>query len=644
LINSLTHIYYLKQRSKHTYTGIRTGPEYMSAEMPSKQNISIDRSLFDSIDSQVQNQTLSKEQAYDQLSSHIKCTILDLPSISKLWETNDSKDPPSVYSKIQLILTKLVEVLQQHKTAVRIGHVFKDHFMAIWTQVLKELECHDITTTIRQWIAENVTKPILQVRDIRWILKDFEGYIIRSHLFEFNKYGIVPKSESMSRDNFYIVKKYIEDEEESKSSYYNTKWTICNECSVSSIESIQIALEKGAPFNVRDQPSNQTDELWVALKNDNVKVIKFLCEYEEKEGRPIVFTEEHAKYMRKLGHLDTLRTLMPQFLTKEEKDEANPPPPVPTLDFIDPNEFRKIQKGPVKGELISILGSPQILVDYTNKSDSVILFYSPEFDIQEVEAALLEVKKRFISTKLHFVKTTFFNDFNNCSRTHCIGFFRNGCQLYRSFSFSSEEELYIKIQFSFYQVTIIPENEEFGKLRKKFENIPSNTKMTMTDVKEYFKYNQLKTQYENLTSIIFPCDNTKADEYWSYNIFEDIKTTEEDIIKAEKSRSKDSRDNKVNVLDLRFNQLIGDREQLDLLLEGPKAKSNNPFVIEQVTIDEVNDATSSRFRDTCFEYRLKKRQEFITIPEKASKNDKDKISEYNMLTKDDIDKIFESQL
>ena len=64
-----------------------------------------------------------------------------------------------------------------------------------------------------------------------------------------------------------------------------------------------------------------------------------MCEYEEKEGRPVVFTEEHAKYLRKLGHLDTLRTLMPQFLTKEEKDGVSPPTPVPTLPEIPHDQF-----------------------------------------------------------------------------------------------------------------------------------------------------------------------------------------------------------------------------------------------------------------------------------------------------------------
>ncbi|NBS46785.1 MAG: hypothetical protein EBS99_07095, partial [Betaproteobacteria bacterium] len=116
---------------------------------------------------------------------------------------------------------------------------------------------------------------------------------------------------TMSRDNFYIVKKYVDDEEEDKSDNYS-KWSICNMCRFdTTVDSIQNALENEAPFNVRDQPSSQTDELWVALKHNNVNVIKFLCEYEEKEGRPIVFIEEHAKYLRKLGHLDTLRTLMP---------------------------------------------------------------------------------------------------------------------------------------------------------------------------------------------------------------------------------------------------------------------------------------------------------------------------------------------
>ena len=321
----------------------------MSAEtMPPKSSNVLDQTLFESLYAQVQKGSLSKEQAYDQIVIHVKGSALDLPSLSKLWDSNDTKDPISIYEKIKLVLTKLVEVLQNHKTAVRIGHVFKDHFMTIWTQVLKEFESHKITDHEREWISENVTKPILQVRDIRWLLKDLEGYIIRSHLFKFKKFRILPQSDSMSRDNFYMVKKYIEDEEENKYGNY-TKWSICDKCKYNDMESIQQAFEKGSPFNVRDQPSNQTDELWVALKYGRIDVIKFLCQYEEKEGRPIVFTEEHAKYLRKLGHLDTLRTLMPQFLTKEEKDGVSLPTPVPTLPEIPHDQFyEKISASVVK--------------------------------------------------------------------------------------------------------------------------------------------------------------------------------------------------------------------------------------------------------------------------------------------------------
>jgi hypothetical protein len=519
----------------------------MSAEttetMPPKTSNVLDQTLFESLYDQVQKGSLSKEQAYDQIVIHVKGSALDLPSIAKLWDTNDTKDPISIYEKIKLVLTKLVEVLQNHKTAVRIGHVFKDHFMTIWTQVLKELECHD-NFSDRQWIAENVTKPILQVRDIRWILKDLEGYIIRSHLFEFKKFDIIPKSESMSRDNFYIVKKYFEDEEESKSGKYN-KWTICNKCRFSEIESIQNALENEAPFNVRDQPSNQTDELWVALKYGHLKVINFLREYEEKGGRPVVFTEEHAKYLRKLGHLDTLRTLMAQFLTKEEKDGVSPPTPVPTLPEISHDQFyEKLSSGTQLRKINRELLFVDKPVDkkyfkYKNTDDSVILFYNKDTDLAKIEPELLELQKRV--PQISFGKTTFDppyykNNYKSPITNYTVAFFRNGCSLYNNSDNESSDFLYQQIQMIFYQTTIVPENEEFATLRQKFENISSDSTMSMTDVKEYLKYNQIKNRYENLITTIRPNDNTNADDYRTLSVFEEIPVTEEEMKTSEMSR------------------------------------------------------------------------------------------------------------
>jgi len=521
----------------------------MFVEMPSNPSITFDRSVFESIDSQVQTKTLSKEKAYDQLTSYIKGSALDLPSIAKLWETNDSKDPPSIYEKIKLVLVKLVEVLQTHKTAVRIGHVFKDQFMTIWTQVLKEFESYNITIDDHRWIAENVTKPILGVRDIRWLLKDLEGYIIRSNLFQFKKFDIIPKSESMSRDNFYIVKKYFEDEEERKFGKYN-KWTICNKCQYDSVEDIQNAIENEAPFNIRDQPSNQTDELWVALKYGRLKVINFLLEYEEKEGRPIVFTEEHAKYLRKLGHLELLRTLMPQFLTKEEKDGASPSQPVPTLPEISHDQFyEKISSGTQLQKINRELLFVDKPVDkkyfkYKNTADSVILFYNKDTNLAKIEPELVELQKRV--PKVSFGKTTFDppyykRKYSNCNgpiTTYHVAFFRNGCSLYNNSDNESSDFLYQQIQMAFYQITIIPENEEFAKLRKKFENVKGDTTMSMADVKEYVRYTSIKSNprelYENLTTSIHPNDNTNADDYRTP--FKYTLVTEEEMKMSEMSR------------------------------------------------------------------------------------------------------------
>ena len=589
----------------------------MSDEMPGKQMISLDRTLYESLSAQVQKGSLSKEQAYDQLVSLLEGSTLDLPSIAKLWNAPTPQDPPSVYSKIQSVLTKLVKVLESHKTATRIGHVFKDHFMTLWTQVFKELECHEITPEIREWIAENVTKPLLQVRDIRWILKDLEGYIIRSKLFEFNKYGIVPKSETMSRDNFYIVKKYVDDEEEDKSDNYS-KWSICNMCRFdTTVDSIQNALENEAPFNVRDQPSNQTDELWVALKHNNVNVIKFLCEYEEKEGRPIVFTEEHAKYLRKLGHLDTLRTLMPQFLTKEEKDEITPPPPVPTLPEIAHDQFYEtLSSGTelhkVDGELLFVDKPLNVkYFKYKHASDSVILFYNKETDLTKIEPELLELQKRL--PKISFRKTTFDPPYYKdkySGTNYNIAFFRNGCSLHYSSKKESIDDLHQQIQMMFYQTTIVPENEEFGKLRKKFENIPSDAKMSMSDVKEYISYSKLKTRYENMLTTVLPYDNTKADDYHPGYVFEAIETTPEEIDRAIKSRRNDFRESyNENRIQKCIDRLIGDREQMELLLE---VKPNKPVGNEMK--NEINDATMSRFKDTCMDFRLGKTPEVITVP------------------------------
>ncbi len=667
----------------------------MIPEMPAKPTTVLDRTLYDSLYAQVQKGSLSKENAYDQIVTHVEGTTLDLPSIAKLWDSNDindSKDPPSVYSKIQLVLTKLVEVLQQHKTAVRIGHVFKDHFMTIWTQVLKELECHEITDTIRQWIAENVTKPILQVRDIRWILKDLEGYIIRSRLFEFSKYGIVAKSETMSRDNFYIVKKYIEDEEERKLSYYNSKWTICSNCAMGDIECIKIALEKEAPFNIRDQPSNQTDELWVALKYNNVKVINFLCEYEEKEGRPIVFIEEHAKYLRKLGHLDTLRALMPQFLTKEEKDEINPPPPVPRLEEIAHDQFyEKLSSGTelykVNDELLFVDKPMNIkYFKYKNTTDSVILFYNKDTDLSKIEPELLELQKRV--PKISFGKTTFDPPYYKFRGTnYYITFFRKGCSLHNTYENVSSDDLHQRIQMMFYQTTIIPENEEFGKLRKKFENIPSDAKMTMTDVKEYMSYNAQKYRYENQLTTILPCDDPKTDHYCTESVFESISSTEDEVNEAGMSRTDEDYERKKRA------------QEAKELFHAPK----KPSVFKSINVDKENDTDTSNpntfmYSRTIFS-RLKKRygtpdkavpddnevpsgysgwfsnhletnpfepsnpfnqeistllktfptkdtpvKDIILIDPESKESKEDEISEYSVLTKDEIDKIFESQL
>ena len=515
--------------------------------MPAKSSNVLDSTLFDSLYAQVQKGSLSKEQAFDQIVIHVKGSALDLPSIAKLWETNDSKDPVSIYEKIKFVLVKLVEVLQTHKTAVRIGHVFKDQFMTIWTQVLKEFESYNITIDDHRWIAENVTKPILGVRDIRWLLKDLEGYIIRSHLFEFKKVGIVPKSDTMSRDNFYMVKKYIEDEEENKYGNY-TKWSICDRCEFGEVESIQQAFEKGCPFNVRDQPSNQTDELWVALKYGHLKVINFLREYEEKEGRPIVFTEEHAKYLRKLGHLDLLRTLMPQFLTKEEKDGASPPTPVPTLPEISHDQFyEKISSGTQLQKINRELLFVDKPVDkkyfkYKNTADSVILFYNEATDLSKIEPEIVELQKRV--PKVSFGKTTFDppyykRKYSNCNgpiTNYHIAFFRNGCSLYNTSDIDSSDFLYQQIQMVFYQTMVVPENEEFSTLRKKFENISSDSTMSMNDVKEYLKYNQIKNRYENIILTIHPNDNTNADEYCTLSVLEELPVTEEEMITSVLSR------------------------------------------------------------------------------------------------------------
>jgi hypothetical protein len=513
-----------------------------SENMPSKQTATVDLTVCDSIDAQVQNKTLSKEEAYDQLYALVKGGISDLPSITKLWNSVSSEKDPSVMIKnIKLVLTKLVEVLQQHKKAVRIGHVFKEHFMAIWTQVLKELECHDVSFTLQQWIALNITNPILEVRDIRWILKDFEGYIIRSHLFVFRNVGLVYHSDTMSRDNYYILKKYIDDEENRIQGF--DKWTIISSCKHGDPECFRTSLEKGAPFNVRDQPSNQTDELWVALKYGHLKVINFLREYEEKEGRPVVFTEEHAKYLRKLGHLETLRTLMPQFLTKEEKDGVSPPTHVPTLPEIPHDQFyEKISSGTQLRKINRELLFVDKPVDkkyfkYKNTADSVILFYNKDKNLAKIELELLELQK--CVPQISFGKTTFDPPYyKSASINYIVAFFRNGCSLYHNSDNESSDFLYRQIQMVFYQTTIIPENEEFGRLNKKFENVKGDTTMSMADVKEYMRYTSIKSSpkelYENLTTSILPNDNTNADDYRTP--FKYTLVTEEEMKTSEMSR------------------------------------------------------------------------------------------------------------
>ena len=374
-----------------------------------------------------------------------------------------------------------------------------------------------------------------------------EGYIIRSNLFQFKKFDIIPKSESMSRDNFYIVKKYFEDEEERKFGKYN-KWTICNKCQYDSVEDIQNAIENEAPFNIRDQPSNQTDELWVALKYGRLKVVNFLLEYEEKEGRPIVFTEEHAKYLRKLGHLELLRTLMPQFLTKEEKDGASPSQPVPTLPEISHDQFyEKISSGTQLQKINRELLFVDKPVDkkyfkYKNTSDSVILFYNKDTNLAKIEPELVELQKRV--PKVSFVKTTFDppyykRKYSNCNgpiTNYHIAFFRNGCSLYNTSDIDSSDFLYQQIQMVFYQTMVVPENEEFSTLRKKFENISSDSTMSMNDVKEYLIYNQIKNRYENIILTIHPNDNTNADEYCTLSVLEELPVTEEEMITSVLSR------------------------------------------------------------------------------------------------------------
>ena len=312
-----------------------------------KQVISFDRSLIESISEQVQKQNLSKEKAYDKIINLLLGTTCDLFTVSKLWKETFlslsrkeiQQDPFSSLEKIKMVLSKLISVLHQYKTSVRIGNSIKEQFLTIWTQVLKELETHNVTEQLQEWISENVTKPILRIRDIRWILKDLEGYIIRSHLFQFKRFKIIPSFNEMSRDNCYILKKYIDDEEDFERGN-DTKWTICEACRYGKIESLQAAFERGAPFNIRDQPSNQTDELWVALKYNNLDCVKFLLQYDkEKEERSIIFFEDHANYLRKLKHINLIKALMPKFLTEDEKKEISSTSNSLTLDNKEPDQF-----------------------------------------------------------------------------------------------------------------------------------------------------------------------------------------------------------------------------------------------------------------------------------------------------------------
>jgi hypothetical protein len=91
---------------------------------------------------------------------------------------------------------------------------------------------------------------------------------------------------------------------------------------------------------------------------------------------------------------------------------------------------------------------------------------------------------------------------------------------------------------AFYQITVIPENEEFGRLRKKFENISGETSMSMADVKEYVKYTSIKNHplelYQHETLMFLPYDNSNGEAYC--NIFKEIPVTEEEMKTSEMSR------------------------------------------------------------------------------------------------------------
>jgi hypothetical protein len=322
----------------------------------------------------------------------------------------------------------------------------------------------------------------------------------------------------------------------------------------------------------------------------------------------------------------------------------------------------------------------------------VILFYNKDTDLSKIEPELLELQKRV--PKISFGKTTFDPPYYKNkyrSTNYYIAFFKNGCSVHHTYDNESNDDLYQQIQMVFYQMTVIPENEEFGKLRKKFENIPSDTKMSMSDVKEYMSYNAQKYRYENQLTTILPCDDSKADHYCTESVFEPFSSTEDEVNEAGMSREDSDYERKKRA------------KEAQESLRDPK----KPSVFKSINVDKENDTDTSNpnsfmYSRTIFS-RLKRRygtpedavpsdnevpsgysgwfanhleinpfepsnpfnKEISTLlktfptkdtpvndiinatlidPDTYKENDKDEMSEYSVLTKDEVDKIFESQL
>jgi hypothetical protein len=472
----------------------------------------IEQNIFNAIQDQLKSQDINKEEAYDRLVSLITDSDTDLVSIEKRLDNTSTYDLPF----LKKALSNMIAILLSYKSnTARIGNSFKQQFLTLWNKILNHLLSIiiDNYNSILEWIANEVTAKILQIRDIRWLLQDMEKYIIQYRLFRFVPYKIVPNSDKMSRDNYYLLKNYYDDDNDatvfihanskiietlkSDKDTYFTKWLTCDLCRINDAEALRYAIENGASFNKRDQPSDQTDELCVALRCASLDCLLLLQEYETKEGRPIKFNETHAQMIPDKKRVSILQRIAPELIKTSDAQQdkttqsilvaSNEPLPLIPDDQFSIKTFKP--KSTTTSYGVSYYDYVSKLT-YNEHYQAVILQYDhPSDKTRQIEQVLKQM--RLIFPEVFFAKTQYSYDFEH--KKYNILMFKNGhFEQYKQYRESDDSfgDIFSKdlsdwIE-SFYDISI-----DLSLIQARIDSLKSLSIMTKEEINEYNLYSYI---------------------------------------------------------------------------------------------------------------------------------------------------------